>query len=146
MKINQLRGIAAVGVLWLCLGVGCRKDPPEPKSCNDGTCCMQDTRDYDYVEYLENAPADLGGPPFFSAWGVGLKNPIPTTSQFPARGAQVCDLTLSKVVNLRQTATKDGVAGSYHYRIWGKVYGDRSQTLVAIPIMYIYIDRIEEAK
>lgn len=146
MKRTQWRSLAAIGVLWLALGAGCQKDPPQPQSCDNGTCCMQDTRQYDYVETIENQPADLGGPPFFAKWGLALKNGIPTKSQFQARGVQVCDLSLTKVINLKQTAPPppDTSSGPYHYRVWGKVYTDHSIPLVPPSYMYIYIDRIEE--
>lgn len=152
MKTNRVLSMAAVGVLWLSLCTGCRKDPPEPESCNNGTCCMQDNRHYDYVEYIENEAADLIGR------SIALKKPVPagndprwfnvdTGNRLQTPSVDICTLSQSKVAGLKNTVPVDGSPYPYHYRVWGKIYHDRhAQTYTAIPLMYIYIDRIEEAK
>lgn len=152
MKTNQVYRAAIVGVLWLCVGAGCRKDPPEPVSCSDGTCCMGDMRPYDYVETIANAPADLYGKTLI------FKSPLPagndprwynttTGARLQATALGTCSLSDSKVAGLKWTYPLDGSQGPYRYRVWGKVYHDRdAQPIVPVPVLYIAIDRIEEVK
>lgn len=150
MRTTKLRSVAAVGILWLAMGAGCSKDPPGPEvahSCDDATCCMQDTRFYDYVEIIENEPADLGGKTLI------FKNGLPTKAEreeYKAHSVSVCEFSLSKIDGLARTtplAAKSWVDFPFRYRVWGKVYGDRyAQTIIASPILFIYVDRIEEVK
>ncbi|QIP15597.1 hypothetical protein G8759_24675 [Spirosoma aureum] len=152
MKTNQLRSLAVVGMSWLALGVGCQKDPPKPgpevaHSCNDGTCCMLDARYYDYVETIANEPADLSGS------SLTFKNGFPSkavSETFKAYSLGVCDLSHAKIVGLLNTVSLNAKSWEdypFRYRVWGKVYHDRlTQTIIASPILNVYVDRIEEVK
>ena len=148
MKQNQLYRLAIVGVLWLSIGAGCQKDPPEvqAKSCNDGTCCMQDTRQYDYVETIEAQPADL-------LYGnLIFKNGFPTNAEresFKSISLGICDLSRAKTQNLPNTVPIDSIGMRlpypYRYRVWGKVYSDKFvQTFGSSPFLMIYVEKIEK--
>ena len=152
MKRTQWRSLSAVGVLWLALGAGCQKDPPQSQSCDNGTCCMQDTRQYDYVETIENQPADLLGVTLI------FKNLLPinndplwynagTGDKYKSLSAEICSLSKSKVSSLKNTVPLSGSNYPFRYRVWGKVYYDpNTQTTVATPVLFISIDRIDEVK
>lgn len=152
MKQNQFYRLAIVGMLWLSIGAGCQKDPPEAwvKSCNDGTCCMQDMQQYDYVETIENLPADLIEKTLIFSRDLPLSNGPEwlnqsTGDKYKANGAGVCDFTKYKLAGLQNTVPLDGSAYPYQYRVWGKVYhASNRPTLVAKPVLYIYLEKIEK--
>ncbi len=156
MEITKLRSLAIVSILWLALGAGCRKEPPEPNttlSCNNGTCCMEDTRPYNYVEIIENEPADLFKQKLFFKNFLPLNNApkwykSSTGDKFKSRILSVCSLSQSKIAGLVETVPLEtGATYPYAYRVWGKVYHDSTyRTLLPIPVLFIYVDRIEKVK
>ncbi len=139
--------MVAMGVLLLCQGVGCQKDPPNPNaavSCRDGTCCGPKGIHYLYAESYENVPATLTGP--YGGWFLEFKKPLPTgTKDTWKTAAQVCDLTLDDVIKIKQVTPNDTLI---RCRVWGRLYiGDE------IPIYadfgsprFFAIDRIEAVK
>ncbi|UFH53538.1 hypothetical protein [Spirosoma sp. KNUC1025] len=161
MKTNQLRSLAAIGVLWLVLGAGCKKDPPEPDSifplaCNDGTCCMSGgSRRYYYVADLDSVETNLLGSYYGQAIGVYFKEPQPKkfNTSFPVTNLksyvqmiQICELSFDKTVGLK--VIPPGIiadtASTYQYRVWGKLYNDPDfATFDATPVYYLHIDRIK---
>lgn len=156
MKKTQIRSLAAVGLLWLTLGAGCQKDPPKPNttlSCTNGTCCMQDAGQYDYVETIENEPADLIRQTLIFKNHLPLSNDpkwykSSTGGKYKSITLSVCSLSQAKIAGLKRTVPLEtGAPYPYTYRVWGKVYHDPNyQTLLAIPVLFIYVDRIEEVK
>ncbi|GAA4397390.1 hypothetical protein GCM10023187_06780 [Nibrella viscosa] len=111
---------------------------------------MKDSRPYDFVEMIENAPADIG-----PRRGLIFKDPLPrlqdpsfvasTGMKLQATAVGVCELSSAKLMNLPSTYPADGEP--YSYRVWGKLYHDRdAQPFGMIPILYVYVDRIEKVK
>ncbi len=146
MKTNRVMRMAAVGVLWLSLSAGCRKDPPDPKqlySCSDGTCCNSDTRHYIYDGSIEGLQVNLIGGSYVTA--VYFEEPLP--GNYLIQEVRLCNLSRNKVSGLQPAAIIGGNFATYKYRVWGKLYYDPDyQTLTATPIEFLYIDRIDEVK
>ncbi len=142
MKQNQLYRLAIVGVLWLSIGVGCQKDPPEaqPTSCRDGTCCGVDKGYYRYAESYENVPVTLTGP--YGGWFLEFKKPLPTVTAEPwITAAEVCSLTLDNIVRISQQRPDETFIKC---RVWGRLYtADEIPTFTIGVPRFFAIDRIE---
>jgi hypothetical protein len=146
---------AAVGVLWLSVGVGCQKDPPvtsvpEPRSCDDGTCCMTDKAGYSYLLKVENEPADLIADQRDQniIASINLKNAYPSVADRPdaiyrISSALFCDLSINNLKGLSPSAEFGGPY-TYKYRVWGAIYALKTITFTGQPITFFYITRIEK--
>ena len=142
MKQNQLFRIAIVGVLWLCVGAGCQKDPPEP-DCWKG----QRTR---LVKRLDGALAYTDGLTF------GFKDTLIGTAAGPLYGAIACQTQWDELrrMNLKVNVTTENnkvrlidSTRIYSYKVWGTVYELPDQPNVApIPTLSVWIDKVEEVK
>ena len=144
MKIKQKLKPFIYTAAVLCMSLSCKKDPPLPVdpllgfSCSDGTCCGRDNTTYEYVQKLENMPADymngaLGGSFFYNQPIANQSMPIITL---------ICDLRIEKIRGLKNTYNPN--TWPLKYRVWGTVYADVSNPrLTAKPILYILIDKIE---
>ncbi len=160
MKPNQLFRTAVAGVLWLSVGASCHRssdpapyvvDPNDPtsRSCNDNTCCGQDNGQYDYVEYVQNVPVALLGPP--GDWGFALKDSLPSLNALKsyqnkkrATLVMACDLSVSKIQNLKTSTYSSSGTIPYNYKLSGKVFQlPLKYTLTATPVLAIYVDKIE---
>ncbi len=141
MTKYQLLRQYIMGVLWLVLGAGCQKDPPEPTSCNDGTCCNTDSYQYNYVEYIRDMPVNIN----YGGVVLTFSSDVPTIWQAKAPTAQVCNLSLSKIQNLKPLDQGVNPRSFYQYKVSGKLFNNASWlTITFIPSMSIYIDKIEE--
>jgi hypothetical protein len=124
----------------------CRKEPKP--DCWDGSCCDQDKNRYQYIKYLDNASVDLSGPPEFSGWGLVLKEGVKIGQKTTVSAILICDNCIEKVKQLSPTFTKETALNPpYSYRVWGKIVEDKlSTSLTGLPILSIYVDRIEKVQ
>ncbi|MCC5613252.1 hypothetical protein LC612_42890 [Nostoc sp. CHAB 5834] len=149
MTLNQLRSIAAVGVLWLCVSVGCREDAiptdPTPVSCRDGTCCGPVGVHYQYAETYSGTLVTLGSG---TSWGVDFDKPIPTgTKDTWKKQAYICELALNKVFELPEDQLQKAASAGIQCRVWGRLYiGNEMPTLTVGSPRFFAIDRIEVVK
>lgn len=140
MYLTQAKNLLAVGVLWLAVGVGCKNDEPEPVSCRDGTCCGPEGIHYKYVETYKDFPVTLTGPE--GGWFLEFNKAIPTgTPDTWITAAQVCDLSIDQVINIKQLTNQKIFISC---RVWGRLYiGDEMPTLTVGAPRFFAIDRIE---
>lgn len=146
MKAIQLLIFLAMCILVSTSTSSCQKEPKP--DCWDGTCCDQDKNRYQYIQYLENAPADLSGPPEFSGWGFVLKDAIRIGQRTPVAAILLCDYCINKVQELPPTYTKETYLNPPRaYRVWGKIVEDKlSTSFTGLPNLSMYVDRIEKAQ
>ncbi|AQG78233.1 hypothetical protein [Spirosoma montaniterrae] len=159
MKPNQLFRMAVVGVLWLSMGVGCRKEEPDidapvfPLVCNDGTCCLaQPGRSYYHVADVNGAEMNIRGG---LSPGVHFKElqPQKFNTTLPVQNEkaymkvmEICKLSLKNAGGVPLVPWDEPVT-TFPYRVWGKIYNDPNfATWDAKPVNYLYIDRIEVIK
>ena len=143
MRKKLLRPIA-LSLLWLCFGLSCKKEEPEPKSCKDGTCCGLGKQEYRFYKTIAGEPADLlpdnlGNGIAYVAFQNDLRD---KEGIYALKGALLCDLSANKVQQLKASATFSGPF-TYKHRVWGRVYYLNILTTTGKPIDYIYITRIE---
>jgi hypothetical protein len=150
MKLNRLRRIAAVGVLWLCVSVGCSKDPLLP-ACENGKCCWEGYTPK-FVKRLDDAPAEYGGS------GFVFKDILIEESGYKLDRAIICRVHWDMVnkMNLKNNMTIDPKTNKvrlidstrqYPYRVWGIVYEiPEIPNFGAIPTLAVRIEKVEEVK
>lgn len=143
-----------LSLLCCYTAISCKKEPVQPASCNDGTCCGQakDTR-YQFAESIEGEAIRLGGPPpgTYGIWGVVFNRQIPQNYTLKQqRFAVVCELSVLKVENLSFDASIFSPSDTTfrpNYRVWGRLYmGIDMPTITPGPPTFMYIDRIERFK
>jgi hypothetical protein len=128
----------------LCMSISCKKElvPEDPLAgfrCNDGTCCGQGSITYQYVQKIENMPADYLGD---TLGGRFLYNQPLGGEEYP--NTIICELSRTKIKSLGLKKTYDRNTWPLKYRVWGIVYADISTPrLVAGPFYYILIDKVE---
>jgi hypothetical protein len=142
MRKRLLRPIA-LSLLWLCIGLSCKKGEVGPRTCDDGTCCGVDKIRFYYEKGISNEPVDLvADSQGYITKLVFRNNLAEPTWLWPLTEAGICGLSYGKVANLKPTAeVKEPF--TYKYRIWGYVYGADVHTQTSKPISLIYITRIE---
>ena len=108
--------MAVVGVLWLCMGAGCRKEESDPNApifplvCNDGTCCLpRPDRSYYHVADVQAAEMNIregyqGQPPGAHFKELQPKKfnttlPIQNEKAF-VKTMQICQLSLSNAAGV----------------------------------------------
>lgn len=144
MKRNRLRSIAALGVLWLCVSVGCRKDPPEIP-------CWEGLEDQ-FVKRMEGVPARYDGTvllfnkPYVVINGVALSDAFVC----PSQKEQVKAMNLKSNVIYDPKTDRFRLVDStraYPYRIWGNIYlNDLNWSILGLPNHGIRVEKIEEVK
>jgi hypothetical protein len=157
--LNKIYAPAIVGVLWLCMGVGC-KEPPSPndstpdegktarieaitnpplnpKTCDDGTCCASGKGYFKLAELCEGDTIFLT-----QSFKVRFNRFIPTQRDEAKRAvADICPLTLATAEKILQAHPgKDQVK----CRVWGRIYTlDTIFTTIANPLNgLLAIDKI----
>ena len=139
--------------------MGCKKDQPEAKvdySCNDGSCCNNNTSTYTFLEEFKNEPADLwmmpGGAP--ASVMFRRKFTVPEFAYDPSKykhNADICSRSYSRLQGLTHSVEFDANGQSiypYRYRVWGKLYKPDYWDfgIIPFPTLTFYIDRIERVQ
>lgn len=131
---NQL----IAGVLWLLLGAGCQKDPPEPDyTCKRG-CCIDD--EVFFVEKLEAEPMDKTSSITMVLKSRGVEESVlvclfqPKNSVFES----------SSPTYERQFPLSTSPTPPYRFRVWGALYRDRGIGFTGIPMYWVKFDRVEK--
>jgi hypothetical protein len=157
--LNKIYAPAIAGVLWMCMGVGC-KEPPSPndttpdvgkparveaitnpplnpKTCSDGTCCAQGGEYFKMAETCEGDTVLLD-----KYYTVQFNRLVPTQRDEEKREtARVCPLTLATADKVLQAhPNKEKVK----CRVWGRIYTrDKTVTVTGIPLSgLLAIDKI----
>ena len=123
----------------------CEKNKLDPE-CKDASCC--DPEWNEYVEYLTDEPVALTGPPYFSNYSVGFKRKFPSSSDghYEVNVSSICEQSLPKIEGFPFTYTNRADPDSFPYRVSGKLLAYTGQRLVHLPILTLYIDKIEKIK
>jgi hypothetical protein len=141
------RAIPWATALFFLTALSCDKDRPNP-DCRDASCCHPEYNEY--VEYITDVPAHLGGPPQFSTWGfiVPTGYPSGTNNPLKSRTLNICENSMDKIKGLiPDIVPRDSTKITYAYRVSGKVLSDEKKPrLIPTPVLYIYIDKIEKIK
>lgn len=148
MKASKLRGIVAVGVLWLCVSAGCRKDPPD-LSCEDGSCCSPGTP-AKFFKRVNGGLADYAGLSF------EFKDTLNIVGKFVLNGAAVCDVQ-EDMINAMQLKSNNTIENGkfrlidstnrYQYRVWGIIYElPRIINFLPIPTYRIRVEKVEKSR
>lgn len=125
---------------------------PHCFSCNDGTCCMLNTRRYVYSDRIDSVRADLLEGSFattdpYTGPGLLFKEPQPPNANYPVMSALICHLSFDKVRGLSAIGRSSSGNYDYKYVVWGKVFYDPDGTSYsATRNKYMYIERIEKVK
>lgn len=129
-----------VGVLWLILGAGCRKDPPEPSLGCQAGCCFDDV-EVNFVQKLVGVEFDKT-----SAMYMLLKEPVNEND-----AVLVCPLDWPKYDSFPVSYVfpiSPSNKPSFRYRLWGTLYENPNISGGFNPKGRSYwtkIDRIEKA-
>jgi hypothetical protein len=141
---KQLLRPLALSMLWLSMGVGCKKEEPPP-ICEDSIACCKHWLNYKFpvVGYVNGELAALSGPPDFQ-WGLTLEAARAIAPKCPTEAADICPSSFDKIANLKPSATRQ--KREYAYRVWGTLYDMNVPTLTCRPDNIMVIDRIEAVK
>lgn len=133
-----LRSIA-LSLLWLSVGLACKKEDLSPKYCDDGTCCTPTTEKYELAGRVEGVAAG-----FDDEVTVSMDAKFPANVTCFASVASVCDLSRYKTKGVK--ISQNLVSPEHRYRVWGTVYYRLVQTFTCRPVLVINIERVEEIK
>ena len=144
MTKYQLLNQLTVGVLWLVLGAGCQKDPPEP---NPSGCRTGSTNsDLKFVVRLNGVLLQQFSSNFI-VLQTPIKDPRLSTSSNEIYGDVVCPLSSNYIENIVAERKQDPNGSTRQYKLWGVIYED----YLSIPInpgtrAYLFqVDKIEKA-
>lgn len=153
MNVNKFFRTVTVGVLWLCMGASCQKDPPAPKC--DASCCFTDPLpQYDlFAARLDGALLSdikevyvvLKDPVF----DVTLKDRTDLKdSEKSTRFLLACQKQATYLKELEAKLKADPNYAKQQYAVWGNVYWDfTSSTFNPYPKPYaVYIEKIERVR
>lgn len=125
----------------------CDRDKADPE-CKDASCCHPEYNEY--VEYIVDVPAHLGGPPQYSTWGFAVPMGYPSGEGVPYQSKilNICENSMDKIKGFTpDIVPRDSTKMTYPYRVSGKVLSDeKNPRLIASHVLYIYIDKIEKIK
>lgn len=142
-----------MGVLWLCISAGCRKEPPEPKC--DASCCFTDPLpQYDlFAARLDGALLSN-----ISEVYIVLKDPVfdvtlrDRTDLKDSEKSTIfllaCQKQATYLKDLEAKLKADPNYAKQQYAVWGNVYWEYSvRTFQPYPKPYaVYIEKIERVR
>ena len=128
-----------VGLLWLSIGLGCKKEDTSPQYCSDGTCCTPTTEKYQLAGKVQGSLAY-----FRSQRLVEIQDRFPANSSCFSSVASVCQLSWDKITGV--SVSQNFVNPEHKYRVWGTVYYRTAETFTCVPTIVINVDRIEEVR
>jgi hypothetical protein len=131
--------------LFFITFLSCDKNKLDPE-CKDASCC--DPEWNEYVEYLIDEPVALTGPPYFSNFSVAFTRKFPSASDghYEVNVSSICTKSLAKIEGFPLTYTNQKNPDSFPYKVSGKLLDYTGGKLVFLPILTLYIDKIEEIK
>ena len=139
---------AMVSLLWLCVGVGCRKELPEPAEPECKVGCCYPKVDVDFAAKLNGALLGSIGREYIS-----LKEPVInvklTNQDFFDKEiffALVCELDQPAYTRFNARRMSEPGYQNQQYRIWGALYFDPYTTTFnpKTKAYVVKIDRIEK--
>lgn len=130
----------ALSLLWLSVGLACKKEEPATQQyCDDGTCCNTSNEKFELAGRVEGVTAY-----FRDEVTISTQVRFPLNSDCATSVATVCELSLNKVKGVKPSL--DFANPEYKYRVWGTVYYRLVQTYTCLRVLVINVDRIEEIK
>jgi hypothetical protein len=144
-KTNFISWVAVV-VLWLSVGVGCQKDPPEPDPVCKPGCCFG-TIGVRFAAPLEGTLIEaLGDPVLFEKPVTDLRIPASSCYDKQIVNAFICPLKEEAYFNRLKELSKYPDYKNKRHRVWGVMYEDSTATPPFRPcskVYYFTFDRIE---
>jgi hypothetical protein len=139
------RTIPWLTALFFITILSCDKNKLDPE-CKDASC--RDPEWNEYVEYLIDEPVALSGPPFFAYSSVRFTKKFPSNSDghYEVDRASICTKSLAKIEGFPLTFTNQKNPDSFPYKVSGKLLDYTGEKLVFLPILTLYIDKIEKIK
>lgn len=136
--------ISCTSALFFLAIFNCKRDRPDPE-CRDVSCCLPFFNAH--VEYIRDEPASLTGPPYFSNYSFHFSRKFP--SQPPREGyvadrSDICEKSFYKIEGFPLTHKSKARPDSFPYRVSGKLVDWTQEKLVDLPILTLYIDKIEK--
>ena len=135
--------ISCARALFFLAVFNCKRDKPDPE-CRDASCCNPYL--FDYVEYIVDEPVALTGPPYDVLYSFRFtrKFPSDTRKEYYAMGARVCEKSLQKLAGFPLTYGIKKDPDSFPYRVSGKLMDWNREKYLDMPILALYIDKIEK--
>jgi len=136
--------ISCASALFFLAIFNCKRDEPDPE-CRDVSCCLPFFNAY--LEYIQDEPASLTGPPYFSNYGFQFSRKFPSRplrKGYVTDLSDICNKSLYKIQGLPFTHKNVFPADSFPYRVSGKLVDWTQEKLVDLPILTLYIDKIEK--
>ncbi len=131
--------ISCASALFFLAVFNCKRDKPDPE-CRDASCYNPYL--FDYVEYIVDEPAALTGSPYY--FRFTRKFPRKTREGYWSTGARVCEKSIHILAGF--PLTYDGSKSepnSFPYKVSGKLMDWKGEKYLNMPILSLYIDKIE---
>ncbi len=140
MKIKM---ISCASALFFLAIFNCKRDRPDPE-CRDASCCNPFA--YEYVEYLVDEPVALTGPPYYAYHSIQFSRKFPSKSdgRYLIDLASICEKSSHKLRGFPLTYGKNNESNAFPYRVSGKLLDWKGEKAVHLPILTLYIDKIEK--
>jgi hypothetical protein len=102
----------------------------------------------EYVEYLVDEPVALSGPPYFSKYALRFSRDFPSNSdgRYLANRSAICENSIYRIEGLPLTYGDQNDPDSFPYRVSGKLLDWAGEKIVHLPVLTLYIDKIETIK
>ncbi|SDE30701.1 hypothetical protein SAMN04487996_104313 [Dyadobacter soli] len=135
--------VSCASALFFLAIFNCKRDKPDPE-CRDASCC--NPFNYDYVEYIVDEPVALTGPPYDVVYSFHFTRKFPTERRehYWTTGALVCEKSLIKLAGFPPTYDAKKEPKSFPYRVSGKLMDWNREKYLDLPILALYIDKIEK--
>ena len=135
--------ISCASALFFLAVFNCKREKPDPE-CRDASCCNPHA--FEYVEYLVDEPVALTGPPFFSKHAVRFTRNFPSNLRkgYWTNRSAICEKSLYQIEGFPFTYNDQSDPNSFPYRVSGKLLEWTGEKLVDLPVLTLYIDKIEK--
>ncbi|MDR6808202.1 hypothetical protein J2Y45_005449 [Dyadobacter sp. BE34] len=130
--------ISCASALFFLAVFNCKRDMPDPE-CRDASCC--NPYSFDYVEYIVDEPVALGPPCYFR---FTRKFPTKRREHYWSYSARVCEKSIHKLAGFPLTYGGMKEPDSFPYRVSGKLLDWNREKYLDMPILALYIDKIEK--
>lgn len=138
--------ISCASALFFLAVFSCEYDKPDPE-CKDASCCLPFFNAH--VEYIRDEPASLTGPPYFSNYGLNFSRKFPSQPQregYVADRSIICEKSLYKIEGFPITHKNAIGPDSFPYRVSGTLVDWTQEKYADLPLLSLYIDKIEKIK
>lgn len=135
--------ISCASALFFLAVFNCKRDKPDPE-CRDASCC--NPYFFHYVEYIVDEPVALMRSQHDSRYSVQFTRKFPTNSrkEYWGKASLICERSLYKVAGLPFTDFDSNEPYLFQYKVSGKLMDWSGEKYLDLPILSLYIDKIEK--